>query len=151
VSLYRKLNQFLEWASPTKPAPSDEHLGLKPYEKLQKYWRENNAGMETIELSPSQVEGLESRYGIHLPEDFRDYLLHSCTRDDSGFDNNLTTWWALGQIKTIFEERNLEIAEGRIFEITYEVVARDSSKYLIFADYMFWCWAWAICCDDGEN
>jgi hypothetical protein len=31
------------------------------------------------------------------------------------------------------------------------LVARDASKYLFFADYMIWCWAWAIACGDGEH
>ena len=26
-----------------------------------------------------------------------------------------------------------------------------AGKYLFFADDMAWCWAWAICCDGGED
>jgi hypothetical protein len=52
-------------------------------------------------------------------------------------------WWPLDRIKNIPEEYAHEIKNDR--------VARDASRYLFFADYMIWCWAWAIACGDNED
>jgi len=116
---------------------------MKPYEKLQRYWRETAAGMETIESSCSQVAALENRYGIRLPEDFRDYLLHSCPKDEFSNCDLDTFWWSFDRIKNIPEEYEHPISDA--------VIARDAAKYIFFADYAIWCWAWAICCGDDEN
>jgi hypothetical protein len=124
---------------------------LKPYEKLQRYWRETDAEVETIELSQSQVQVLETRYGIFFPEDFKDYLMRSCPKDDFAVDNRVTAWWPWGRIKSIPDERDYWIREGSDLEITDESIARDDAKYIVFADYAIWCMAWAICCDEGPN
>ena len=31
------------------------------------------------------------------------------------------------------------------------MIAKDAAKYLFFADYAIWCWAWAIACGEDEN
>ena len=56
---------------------------MKPYQRLQRYWRANRASrVETVEQPPQAIERLVARYRIRVPEDFREYLLHSCPRDD---------------------------------------------------------------------
>ncbi len=127
---------------------------MKPYEKLQRYWRETDAYMETIAVSHAQVETLEKRYGVRLPEDFRDYLLHLCPKDDFQGDGstNTTTWWPLERIKNVVEElAQMDSNSGFGTEITDKIIARDAAKYIFFADYMIWMWAWAICCDESKN
>jgi len=115
---------------------------LKPYQKLKRYWDDTGAGIDTIELAAEQVEGLEQRYGIRLPSDFREYLLCSCP-DGEVYEEDLTSWWSLDRIRNIPEEYNHEIVDNAI--------ARDAAKYLFFADYSLWCFAWAIACGEDEN
>jgi hypothetical protein len=126
---------------------------MKPYEKLQRYWRETDADMGEIETSCPQVEALEKRYGICLPEDFRDYLLHSCPKDEFSNWDDGTSWWSFDRIKNIPEElaHIADFSVGGETKITDEVIARDAAKYIFFADYAIWCMAWAICCDGGPD
>jgi hypothetical protein len=55
----------------------------------------------------------------------------------------MTTWWSLDRIKNVANEYEHPIRNA--------VIARDAAKYLFFADYSIWCWAWAIACGDDEN
>lgn len=59
---------------------------MKPYQKLQQHWRSIDSAVTTVELSPETVARLEARYGVRLPDDLREYLLHSCPRDDFASD-----------------------------------------------------------------
>jgi hypothetical protein len=116
---------------------------VKPYEKLQRYWADSEEGLCTTSTSERAVDRLERTYGVRLPDDFKAYLIHCCPAIDDSFDQNITTWWPLGRIKNIPEEYRHPIG--------HEVIARDATKYLFFADYCIWCWAWAIACGDDEN
>ena len=84
-----------------------------------------------------------SNYGISIPEDFRLYLL---TTAPSGYymDEFSTTWWTLDDIKNIPDECG-ESAHGD------PVVVAEEGRYLVFADHLIWCYAWAICCADGDD
>lgn len=115
---------------------------MKPYEKLKRYWIDTDADIDTVALTESQLESLERKYGVRLPDDFREYLLHSCPVEGN-FDNDLICWWPLDRIKNIVDEFP--------HKVTDETIARDAAKYLFFADYSIWCWAWAIACGDDEN
>ena len=115
---------------------------MREYRKLQRHWRETRARISTVALSSQAIHDLERRYGIQLPDDFREYLLNSCPRD-SAFDSDNIIWWPLGRIKNIVDEYP--------HKITDQIIARDAAKYLFFADYCIWCWAWAIACGDDEN
>lgn len=57
-----------------------------------------------------------------------------------------TQWWSLDNIKNIPDE----CEEAHPNSINNEIEG-ESDKYLIFADYLIWCYAWAICCSDGRN
>jgi hypothetical protein len=116
---------------------------MKPFEKLRRYWLESNSQINTVALSEEAVCGLEAKYDTRLPEDFRDYLLHVCPADDTACDVNLTDWWRFDRMKSIPEEYQSAIGN--------DVIARDGARYLFFADFAIWCWAWAINCGDDEN
>lgn len=58
-------------------------------------------------------------------------------------DNDYVDWWPIDRIKNIPDEYEHDIGNPEI--------ANSASKYLIFADYLIWCWAWAICCDSGPH
>ena len=90
-----------------------------------------------------EVASLEAHYGILLPADFRAYLLHACsTLDDGGQMDVWNGWWGLERIRSVTEEWN---------DQSPMTLATDPPKTLIFADHLIWCWAWAVCCDGGQN
>jgi hypothetical protein len=89
-----------------------------------------------------RVERIEARYGIRIPEDFRRYLLEVCTVAER-MDGETTTWCGLDGVCSIPDDY-----DG---EITDPAVAAEANAYLFFADYLIWCWAWAVCCSDGPN
>lgn len=88
------------------------------------------------------AESLESRYGVRLPEEFRAYVLEAAPSEE-GIDAAGTMWWPPSRIRSIPDE-----FQG---EIDNPVIAAEAGAYLFFADYLVWCWAWAICCSDGPN
>ena len=119
---------------------------LKPYERLRKHWDDTNAGIDTISHDESEVAALEARYGIRLPDDFREYLLLGCPREEwSEWDRALVIWWGLHRILNILDEYD------RWPAIKNPDVLASAAKYLFFADYSIWCWAWAIDCIETAN
>lgn len=92
-----------------------------------------------------EVQALEGRYSLRLPEDFRSYLLYAAPAtiwmDDIG-----TQWWAAKEIKSIPDE----CPDGSPGKLNADI-ERESAQYLVFADYLMWCYAWAICCSEGPN
>jgi hypothetical protein len=91
--------------------------------------------------SEARVARLEERYSISIPTDFRRYLLHIAPLKDA-MDGEITDWWSLDRICNIPGDYRQEVSEP---------IASEAAAYLFFADYMMWCWAWAVCCSDGPN
>ena len=114
---------------------------MKPHEKLRRYWGD---GVPAVKLEQASVTSLEEKYAIHLPGDFREYLLQSCPANEDACDNNFTFWWPLKRIKTIAEECDQHAVNNLS-------VALNAHKYLFFADGYIWCWAWAIACGEDED
>jgi hypothetical protein len=108
-------------------------------------------GRSDPELAPTSnaddfVADVEQRYGISIPEDFRFYLLNVAP---SGYymDEIGTTWWTLADIKNIPDE----CGEAQSGDGSDPAIVTEAKQYLIFADFLVWCYAWAICCSDGEH
>ena len=97
----------------------------------------------TRKASTAEIEALEARYGIRLPSPFRAYLEQICPVDDPSWDDNLTNWWPLGRIRSVAEELpDKALGNGPI---------PPPETLLVFADYMIWCWGWAIDCSPGPG
>ena len=109
--------------------------------RLVDQWRADETYIAATE-SPATVRCLESRYDITLPEDFRRYLLESAPQADFWHTPG-AIWWSIDRIKNIPDEYEHTVKNPEI--------AAEQDKYLFFADYMIWCWAWAICCSNGPN
>lgn len=92
------------------------------------------------------AEALEQRYGIRLPTDFRAYLNdHAPTTD--WWDITLLVWWAPERIKSLRDECKGETPAEQL----NPVIEDEAGHYLVFADYLDWCYAYAICCSEGPN
>jgi len=134
---------------PVRPLPIEASLfngeGKHLYEALAASWKASDPNIYTPDEGSSDISALEQRYSIRLPDDFRSYLLHAVPQttfmDDIG-----TQWWSLADIKSISEE----CPNGPPGEINDEI-EREKQTYLIFSDFLIWCYAWAICCSDGPN
>src|SRR5260221_11752119 len=55
---------------------------VKPYERLQRFWIACDDIATTTAPRTLAVTQLEERYGVVLPADFRDYLIHACPVSD---------------------------------------------------------------------
>jgi len=92
------------------------------------------------------IQQLQQRYQIHLPPDFQAYLAEGAPSED-WMDDGGIIWWAPDRIKSLSDECPGETpARQRNPEIEAE-----ARLYLVFADYLDWCYAYAICCSDGPN
>jgi hypothetical protein len=95
------------------------------------------------------VAALEERYGIRIPADFRNYLLHVAPLQDV-MDGEMTNWFSLDRVRSIPDEL-AQFSTTPHAPSTHPGIAAEESAYLVFADYMIWCWGWAVCCSDGPN
>jgi len=118
---------------------------LKPYQKLQDFWRRTKSDITYRPTSEDAVSAIEHEYSIYLPAQFREYLLKSCPFG-SGLDDSYTDWWSLERISSVAEEY-----KGWEKRLKNNDVLEYPHSYLFFADYSIWCWAWAICCKQGPN
>ena len=122
-----------------------EQGGASLYEALSMYWASSDPNTYTRHATSADVEALEERYSLQLPEDFRAYLIYAAPSitfmDDIG-----TQWWAPSEIKTISDE----CPDGSPGQINLEI-EKERDAYLVFSDYLLWCYAWAICCSNGQN
>ena len=114
----------------------------KGHHKLRQWWDETSSNVLTRAVPSSEITQLETRYGISLPEDFKEYLKASCPAGET-LDENYTTWWEFHRIQNIPDKYNHQISNPAI--------EAHKSQYLFFADYLMWCYAWAISCTDDEN
>jgi cell wall assembly regulator SMI1 len=81
---------------------------------------------------PQAVRKFEANHGVILPDDLRNYFLRhdGMDQDAKGF-----SFWPLARVRPAAEE----LAELSSTETPVEL-----GGYFAFADYLVWCWAWAI-------
>jgi hypothetical protein len=116
---------------------------MRPSEELQRFWASTGFDVPTRVASEQEIRALETRYGVTLPEGFRDYLLLSSPTDESAYDASFCLWWPLHRIRNLPEEYPHPVHNS--------AVTRDASRYLFFADHSIWAWAWVIACGEDEN
>ena len=114
---------------------------MKAYLQLQQWWEATGAGITTETIPEPLIAELENHYSLSLPDDFRDYLRLSSPVAET-LDEHFCTWWDFKRIKNIPDECPPERAPA---------IPGQAHKYLFFADYCIWCWAWAISCADDET
>jgi len=117
-------------------------MGDEPLDRLRLWFEKCDVPEGHDDVRKAGVEALERRTGLTLPEDFRRYLL-MLSPGSENIDDEMTTWWPTGRIRMIPEEYAHPIAQPQ--------VAALAGRYLFFADFSFWCWAWAIACTEDEN
>lgn len=109
---------------------------LSPLERLLLWWDRDPAP----DPPDREIRALEERYSVQLPDDFRRYLLAAMPHGND-WDAEGTRWFPLTEIKSLREEcADWETAS-----------ALDSDKLLVFADFLIWCYAWAVDCSDTVN
>jgi hypothetical protein len=109
---------------------------LSPLERLLFWWDRAPAP----DPPEREIRALEERYSVRLPEDFRGYLFAAMPHGNE-WDAEGTRWFPVADIKSLREE----CADWDT------VSALDSDKLLVFADFLIWCYAWAIDCSDTAN
>jgi hypothetical protein len=109
---------------------------------LLNHWRSAGDEPALAGGGESIARGIEQRYAVALPHDFRAYLLHAAPRDDF-YDNDDVTWWPPSRIKNIPDEYAVPINDRRL--------AAQAPTCLFFADYFIWASAWVICCGEGGD
>ena len=133
----------------TKALPFDPTLfdqeGASLFKALGIHWGSTNSSIYMNNASRADAEALERRYSVRLPKDFRDYLIHAAPKS-TFMDEMGTQWWAASEIKSITDE----CPNGPPSAFNTEI-EREKDVYLVFSDYLIWCYAWAICCSDGPN
>lgn len=109
-----------------------------PHSKLISHWKS-----QKLKIAPGnsedKVREFESRNGVFLPTDLREYFLsvdgmaqiggHDC--DQKGF-----SFWPLARVRSVPKEcAEQELADPEI---------ENPDQYFVFADYLQWSWAYAI-------
>jgi hypothetical protein len=89
---------------------------------------------------------LERRYGLRLPDDFKAYLGGSAPAAD-WMNHDGIIWWAPERIRSLADECPGETPA----EQANPEIEAEARSYMVFADFLDWCYAYAICCSDGAN
>jgi len=75
---------------------------LKPYQKLQDFWKRTKSDITYRPTTEETVSAIEHEYSIYLPAQFREYLLESCPFGGD-LDDSYTDWWSLERMKSVAE------------------------------------------------
>lgn len=108
---------------------------------LAAWWRDTGERVAPSANALARVRDIESRYGLSLPEDFRNYLLETAPAEDLS-DRAGMAWWPLDRVTSVAEQCNRPV-EG--------TPADEEDSWLFFVDYMDWLWGCAICCSAGPD
>jgi hypothetical protein len=92
------------------------------------------------------AQKLRDRYRLDLPTEFETYLVEESPQTDSMDDGGII-WWAPERIKSLPDECGPTPPDGQ----RNPDIEREEHQYLVFADYLDWCYAYAICCSEGPN
>jgi hypothetical protein len=117
------------------------------WEQLRKHWDEQ--GLPVIPgNSMNAVYDAERRLGCAFPTDFRDYLLYLDGMSASwpgDQDSEGYCFWRLARMHPVDEEalQDSGAAAWCLFP--------SAHSYLLIADYMLWCWAFAIRLDGSDE
>lgn len=91
---------------------------------------EVNPGVSTAELTT-----FESKYGVCLPGDLRDYLLTVDGMAEGVSDDALIRFWPLNEVKPITEEAPA---------YSHSTYIQEPESLFVFADFCIWSHAYAI-------
>ncbi|MDG2534321.1 SMI1/KNR4 family protein [Sphingomonas sp. HITSZ_GF] len=109
---------------------------LSPLAALLTWW-----GQPPVASPPEpEIRALEVRYALRLPDDFRAYLMATMPQGNE-WDDEGTRWFPLADIKSLGDETTSWETKSTL----------DNDKLLVFADFLMWCYAWAVDCSDTEN
>ncbi|MEI6643392.1 MAG: SMI1/KNR4 family protein [Novosphingobium sp.] len=108
---------------------------------LQNWWSLTGTVITTRTCSEAEIAALEQRYGVTLPDDFRNYLRESAPVAEN-CDEEDGKWWPIERIRNIPDEYEHEVGAA---------LARNAAQHLFFVDFSIWCWAWAISCANDET
>lgn len=110
---------------------------MSPLQRLLTWW-----GRPFVAGVPDDVlDAFEVRNAIRLPCDFRQYLRFTMPSGND-WDAEGTKWWALEDLKSARQEcAGWEGGSG----------LDGDDKIIVFADYLIWCWAWAIDCSENQS
>ena len=116
---------------------------MTAHDELQRWWEESAGKVATECVDEARLAGLESRYAVRLPSDFREYLSRCAPVGEAGLDDQRgTEWWSFGRIKSVRDD-----FDGHLEPL----LAVRAHEWLLFADYAAWIWAWAIDCSAGAD
>lgn len=145
--MFRRLREMFDRAVAPIPKPDLSALagvGKGPdraWQLLNLWWQATGSEVSTGAHSPAGVAALAARYDVTLPADFQAYLSQGCPVAEGGMDREMGTWWPLERIRNLPDEEGC----GRDPELPSE-----GARYLLFADFLIWSSAWAICCEPGS-
>ncbi|KQM61307.1 MULTISPECIES: SMI1/KNR4 family protein [unclassified Sphingomonas] len=146
--MFRRLLGMVHRGIPPIPKPDLSALSEigdgpdRAWQRLNLWWQATGSDV-TIGINSSvAVAALAERYDATLPADFQAYLLHGCPVAEETMDHELGTWWPLERIRNLLDEDGC----GSDPELPGE-----GARYLLFADHLMWCWAWAISCEPGAT
>jgi hypothetical protein len=112
---------------------------LTSHQKLREYWTAQGLKISSG-ASEEDVVTFESRNGVVLPQDFRNYFLkiNGMVQDfGSGCDRKGFAFCPLSMVKSVAKE----CAKHPTVPVHEE---EEADRYFVFADYLQWCWAYAI-------
>lgn len=101
------------------------------WHRIREKWEQDGLQVPSG-VTAQQLEAFEERYSVALPASMRTYFQVADGNSDMG--NDYFTFWPLREVKLVSEELTSPIHTNR----------HDYPQCFIFADYLLWCWAYAV-------
>lgn len=134
---------------------------MRPYEKLHARWREHGYSGGQIYKDvhvpleecgfpfpgEAQLEEIEQRFGLRIPADLREHLLHvPLTGEGIDGGSELVLFWSADCVTSVADRYK----NGRWSTDGWDHPGRPET-HLIVCDFMVSCWEWAVECAPGPN
>ena len=113
-----------------------------PWNRVIENWRRSNIAIRSG-VSADAIAAFESKYGVLLPTDVREYFVAADGTGDE-MDNDLYRFWPLAEVKPVHEE----LADTELFSYP------DRFAYpacFVFADHCINCWDYALNLTDDRK
>lgn len=111
-------------------------------EQLKGYWASTGVKLGSG-VAEKEIEAFEAKYGIYMPEDFRNYFrLIGGMEKEGESDDSATSFWPSESIKSV-PERLVQFAGIPDYSRVTENL-KEPQFYFVFADWMMWSQVYAI-------
>lgn len=108
---------------------------FSPGQRLKEFLR-SHGDLANVGAAQDQVAAFELRYGVQMPQDFREYLM-AMNGSGGNYGYGIIRFWGLDDIKSLAEEIPGDAPPtAAVIQASYRAPIENGREYYVFADYL---------------